>query len=562
MATTRKKQTRAKREEEELENAYRTLSPSRKKSKKNKKSNRAGGIIAISLCLLGIVLFLVAGYFYLENANINGIILKNVTVAGVDVGGMTQAEAIQAVQKATQNTYSQNKMVVTVLDSKIELPTDCVGTFNIRGAVKEAYQFGNSGNQAKREKEQKIAMTTGYAVDLAPYLNLDEKAIRENLAKLGENYNTVLNQSSYEITGEAPNQTLVIKLGTPEYGLNLDDLYDKVLETYSQNKFAVEGFCGMIEPEPIDLKPIAEQYYNPPSNATFHPETKQILEGSDGYGLVLETAQKALDNAKYGTTLEIPFEKIPPEVTAQDLKARLFRDELTFFIAEAKSDPERNVNLKLACKALDGTEIYPGETFSFNDTLGQPTEKRGYRPVSVYEDGKFEKIVGEGISQLASALYHCALVTELEIVERDNHKYSPNFVPPGLDATVRWDKTDFQFCNNGTYPIRIQAKADGGDVTVTLIGTEIRDYRVALEYESIEKSTYGVTYQKMAADNVDGYKDGDYIVEPCDGYKVKTYLCKYDKATDKQISRDFIEQSNYVARDAVICKIEVSEETQ
>lgn len=558
MATSRKKQTRAKREEAELESAYRSLAPKGKYSKKKKKSHRTGGIIAISIFLVAIILFIVAGYFYLQNAELNGIILENVTVAGVDVGGMTQAEAIDAVRLATANTYSKTPMTVTVLDVKIQLPTSCVGKFDIPGAVKAAYKFGNSGSQEKRQQEQKIAMNSGYAVDLTPYLGLDKNAIREHLDKLGENYNTVLSQSTYEITGEYPNQVLVVQLGTPEYGLNLNDLYSSVLKAYSANTFAVEGYCGMIEPEPIDLTPIAEEHYRAPSDATFHPETYEILEGSDGYGLNLETAQKTLESAKYGTKVEIPFETIKPKVTAKALKALLFRDKITSFTAKAESDPDRDTNLRLACLALDDLEIYPGETFSFNETLGEQTAKRGYKAVPNYSGGKVKEILGEGISQVSSALYHCALICELEILERDNHAYYPGFVPLGLDASVSWNAVDFRFRNNSAYPIRIEAKADGGEITVTIVGTDTRDYRVSLEYETISKTQYDKTYQAMPADNKEGYKDGDYIVEPCEGYKVKTYLCKINKETKKQISRDLIEQSNYAARDAVICKIETN----
>ena len=68
---------------------------------------------------------------------------------------------------------------------------------------------------------------------------------------------------------------------------------------------------------------------------------------------------------------------------------------------------------------------------------------------------------------------------------------------------------------------------------------------------------YSVTYQSMAADNPEGFKNGDYIVEPYTGCTVKTYRCKYDKETKELISRDFIEQSVYKKRDGVVCRIGV-----
>ncbi len=558
MANTHKRKSYA-RENEEIEQAYRSLTPSRKKSKKRKKAKRAGCAAVALLTLVAILLFLAAGYLYLQEAEMNGIILENVYVAGVDVGGLTQKDAITAVEQATAHTYTKKSMVVTVLDNQVEIPPEYAGTLNVRGAVRSAYKFGNSGSQEKRKEEQDIALKAGYHVDLVPHLGLNEAAIRNILKEFGKNYNTTLNQSTYEITGEEPNQVLVVNLGTPEYGLNLDALYTQITDAYSHNVFAVTGECGMMNPDPIDLKPIAEKHYKAPVDASFDPDTFEIVAGTDGYGIDLESAENTLQNAKYGTKVEIPFVKIKPEITAESLKTLLYRDTLESYTAEAESDSDRDVNLQLACAAIDGVIIYPDQVFSFNETLGERTKAKGYRPGTSYENGKIVKTIGGGICQVSSALYYCVLSSELEIVYRDNHGYYPSYVPLGMDATVSWDSIDFKFRNNSKYPVKISAIADRGSVTVELIGTEVRDYRVELEYEAVAKTEYGVTYQTMKENNSQGYKNGDYIVEPCYGYKIKTYRCKYDKATGEQQSRDFIEQSNYMARDGVVCRIEGSD---
>ena len=506
----------------------------KKTKKKKKKGGAAGAVIAIILVIL--IIAAVGVYAYGTKLESGKTIYPNVRVAGVDVGGMTQTQAIDAVRQATDTTYTQTPMEVSVLDSKIQIPTSCVGKLNVTGAVRAAYKFGNSGSAEKRKNEQKIAMNEGYAVDLAPYLDIQETAIRKLLSKLGENYNTTLNQSTYEVTGEYPKQKLVVKLGTPEYGLDLNALYQSVLEAYNANKFQVEGRCGMLQPEPINLEEIAKKYYKAPVDASFNTEDYQVVEGVEGYGLDVEKAQKKLDAAKYGTTVEIAFEKIAPEVTAEDLKNLLYRDTLATYTAEAKSDSNRDVNLRLACEAINGKVLLPDEVFSFNDQLSEKTK-------------------GKEISQVSSALYYCTLVAELETITRDAHGYYPGYVPLGLDATVSWGSIDFRFRNTTNYPIRIDAEASDGSVTVTLVGTETRNYRVELEYEVLSESDYDVTYENMSADNKEGYKDGDYIVVPCKGYKVKSYRCKFDNATGEQLIREFIDQTNYQVRDGIVCRI-------
>ena len=554
MAKSSKKTSRARREEDELEQEYRKISKSGKKSKK-KKSNRAGGIIAVTIALIAIVFFVAAGYLYIQNMQMNGIILENVSVAGVDVGGMTQTAAIEVVRQATDRTYTQIPMEVTVLGSKIQIPTSCVGSLNVTGAVRAAYKFGNSGSTEKRQSEQQIAMKDGYAVDLTPYLNIKEDQIRKLLSKLGENFNTTLNQSKYDVTGEYPNQKLVITLGTPEYGLDLNALYSSVLAAYSANRFQVEGQCGMLMPDPINLEEIAEKYYKAPVDASFNPEDYQVIEGVDGYGLNVEKAQKKLDNAKYGTTVEIAFEKISPEVTAEDLKNMLYRDTLATYTSETKSDSARDINLRLACEAINGKVLLPDDVFSYNEQLGEPTKEKGYRLGKSYNENEASKTIGGGICQVSSALYYCTLVAELETLTRDPHGYYPGYVPLGMDAAVSWGSIDFRFRNTTDYPIRIDAEASDGSVTITLVGTETRNYRVELEYEVLSESDYDVTYQNMSADNKDGYKDGDYIVEPRKGYNVKSDRCKFHNTTGEQLIREFIDQSNYKVLDGIVCRI-------
>ena len=556
MANKKTSRSRAKREQDELETAYRKMAGSGRKTKKAAKSNRTAAIIAICFAVVAIVFGVAAGYIYFMNAELDGVILENVTVAGVDVGGMTQAEAIDAVRRATTNTYSKTPMVVKVLESQAEIPTKHVGSLDIRGAVRAAYRFGNSGSQSKRQEQQQIAMESGYTVDLAPYLDLDETAIRDILNKLGSNYNSTLSQSSYEVTGTAPNQTLVVKLGVPEYGLDLDKLYTQVLDAYSRNVFLTQGSCGMIEPDPIDLEAINKQHYIAPVDASFDPKTFEVVEGVDGYGLDIEAAKKKLEAAPFGTTVEIPFTDIKPEITAEKLSTMLYRDVLATYTANYKSNSDRDTNLRLACEAINGTILYPGDVFSYNSALGERTAARGYKLGPSYAGNKTVMTYGGGICQVSSALYYCTLIAELETLVRENHSFAPTYIPLGMDAAVSWGSMDFRFRNSSDYPVRIEASASGGSVTVSLIGTNNKDYYVELEYETISTEDYSVSYKTMNANNSGGYKDGDYITDPYTGYRVKTYRCKYSNETNKLLSRDFIDQSVYKKRDGVICRID------
>ena len=441
------KRKRAQKEEEAIERSFRSMAPAKKSKRKKKKTHKKASVIAIIIASIAVIFAVAAGYVYFDNASMNGIILDNVSVAGVDVGGMTQLQAIEAVEAATADTYSKTPMVITVLDSKAELSPAWCGNLNVRGAVKAAYRFGKTGSESTRKEQQEIAMTTGYAVDITPYLELDTNAIKDALAVLGGDYSTTLTETTYEITGESPNQTLVVKLGVPEYGLNLDELYQQVLDAYNQNIFAVEGKCGMIEPQPIDLQSILDEYYVAPENATLDPKTYEVVDGKEGYGFVLADAEETLKNAQYGTTVEIPFTKLSPEVTAKDLEKMLFRDELATYTASHESDENRDVNLSLACQAINGLVLNPQQVFSYNDALGERTAARGYKPGESYSGNETVLTIGGGICQVSSSLYYCAMVADLEILMRTNHGFATSYMPLGMDATVSWGSLDFRFRN-------------------------------------------------------------------------------------------------------------------
>lgn len=507
-----------------------------------KKKRRSGGYSPFLAALVVlIVIALALGGIYLYYDSQNGTIAEGVTLLGVNIGGMTQAEAIYAVNAAVNETYDARNMVITVLDSEVQIkPAVSKVSINVRAAVKDAFRH-NSPN---------------YQIDIAQYLSVNEKAVRSALNELGDKYSSTLSQTTYEVTGTAPNQVLVVKLGVPEYALDMNQLYDQVLDAYANSTFYVKGECGLINPEALDLQKILNQYYVEPVDAALDYETFEVIEGKDGYGFDLELAQKKLDEANFGDTVEIRFSSIQPQVTTEGLKSSFYRDTLATYTAKYDSEENRDTNLRLACEAINGITLYPGESFSYNKALGERTEARGYKPGPSFAGGKTVETIGGGICQVSSALYYCAMKADMGIGSRENHGYAVSYVPLGMDAAVSWGSLDFTFVNTSTLPIRINASASGGNVTVSIIGTDNRDYYVELMYEVLSTEAYETVYQTYPANNPDGYESGAYIIEPHTGYSVQTYRCKYDKETNNLISQENEAASYYAKSDAVICVIE------
>ncbi len=565
------KKTQAQQEEAELESAYKSVSKPGKFSKKG--GSRKNMIIAISAAVAALVVLLGAGALYINYMLESGLILDNVTVAGVKVGGMTKADAEAAVTAAIGDSYSKNTMDVTVLNTTVKIaPADSQIVLDVEAAVDDAYDFGRKGSQAKRAEQQLTAATVGYAVDLTPHMTLNEEGIRQILAELGEKYSSTLVQTKVEVLGTKPDltaapaeneklQTLTITMGTPEYALDMEVLYKEVMAAYSANQFKAQVECPTIEPEMPDLDKLYKEHCSEPVDAQLNKETFEVDPSTDGYAFDLETAKTALKTVKYGQKLEFPFARVIPEVTTEALESTLFRDSLASYTAAELSNKDRDVNLSLACKAINGKVIYPGEVFSYNQTLGERTPEKGYKPAGSYENGQTVLTYGGGICQVSTALYYCCLISDMEIVSRACHQFPSGYVPLGMDATVSWGSYDFRFRNNTNYPVRIEASSSGGKVYMKLVGTYEKDYTIKMQYEILSSNEYTTSYQMVdPKNNPNNYTDGQELVSGHTGLKVKTYKCKYSKETGALLSRTYEASSTYDRRDAVVVKF-IPEET-
>ena len=131
--------------------------------------------------------------------------------------------------------------------------------------------------------------------------------------------------------------------------------------------------------------------------------------------------------------------------------------------------PERNQNLALAIKAINGKVLNPGEEFSFNQTVGSRTAEKGYKEAIGYdENGEKVPTIGGGVCQISSTLYMAAKSGDFEILERHSHSHEVPYADSQNDVTVSYGGYDFKFKNNRDKPVIIQLSTDNANVFATL----------------------------------------------------------------------------------------------
>ncbi len=464
--------------------------------------------------MVAVAAFAGIGIYAMRYVNYDKI-LPNVYVAGIDVGGMTKEEAKVAIETGLSTTEQQSINVNLPDQTLTFTPAQDTVLIDVDQAVDAAYSYGrNSSNPFAMSRAIKAAQRRRNDIDISKAVQVDTTYIRDLIDTTAAEVSTDMTESVVD-TDEGTH-TITVTIGNPGKKLDTDTLYNLVSTAFAAGNYNDIDFdYTMTYPANVALDRLYEQLTTDPKNAEYNPDTGEVDDAQVGYtpAIALDEANQQLAMASPGDTLTFTFNETTPEITKEQLEAVLFRDTLySFGSVYDASATGRTTNLRLACQAINGTVLQPGETFSFNDVVGERTAEKGYQEGVIYISGSSEPALGGGICQVASTIYYCAMYADLEIVHREPHMFFVTYVPGGLDATVYWGSVDFQFKNSTNYPLRIDAEVSGGKVNIALVGTDENHYTIKIDnertatepYESVVKDGSG-TYQS-------GYTGYTYVI--------------------------------------------------
>ena len=180
-----------------------------------------------------------------------------------------------------------------------------------------------------------------------------------------------------------------------------------------------------------------------------------------------------------GRDLAVRYRTVPPQTTTEDANALGIKEVIGEFTTDGLSGPAAT-NVRVMAGKVNGTILRPGETFSLNARVGARSSSQGYVPAPVNEDGFGPVMVGGGSSQFTTTLYNAAYFAGLADAGRTAHSYYLDRYPVARDAiAIAGDGSavDLRFTDNLASGIAIQTSVSGDSVTVKIWGT--RQYRVA-----------------------------------------------------------------------------------
>ena len=217
-------------------------------------------------------------------------------------------------------------------------------------------------------------------------------------------------------------------------------------------------------------------YYVYKSNSTLYKNSDETAQNTQNTQSNSQTSNNNTNTQEQKDKMNVDNsvieEKNKQENTQQNIENNNANQETqiaTYTTTIYDKDQNRVDNISLANEKLNGTIVKPGETFSFNDTIGPMGEKQGFKEAIGFDtDGNKIKTFGGGLCQISSTLYNCALIANLEIIERHPHSRRVYYVPKDKDATIYYGYLDFKFKNNTNNDIKILSNNDKYNVTIEL----------------------------------------------------------------------------------------------
>lgn len=405
-------------------------------------------------------------------------ILPGVYIDNVDLSGMTETEAREAISQMVETRLETPITLYCPNNNKVEImPSELGISWDNPEVVQEAVKVGKVGNIVERYKFKKDLERENYVI-----------------------------KTTYTLDTEL-----------------LNNLIETDCVAFNQ------------EVEDLAISRVDGEFV--------------ISEGKSGIHIDTEAAKKEVqdfvlnewNNTKNDFTLPVVVEQ--PKGSVDELKK--VKDVLgsytTYYTGSAVG---RATNVENGTRHINGTTLYPGETFSMIETTTPFTEENGYMKGGAYVNGLVVESFGGGICQVSTTLYNAVLLAELEVTQRSNHSMTVSYVPVAADAAIASSAgKDFCFTNNTDYPIYIEGiTTPNKQVTFNIYGVETRPENRKVEYVSEVLETVMPTTENIIQDATlpIGYTK---VQSPYLGYRSQLIKVVYENGLETH--REVVNKSNY-----------------
>jgi vancomycin resistance protein YoaR len=481
-------------------------------------------VLAVAVCLLAVV---VVAIVY---AGSSKTLADGIRIDGVDVGGLSSAEATRTLQQRARSALAQP--VEFVVDGR----TFRVSAANIglsldwAGAVASARSQGDGFGPVRGFKRMKIRLFGGDVTAGASYraaaLNAELARIATKVDRRHREAAVVLHglkpavvpaQTGHVLDRKAAGAAIVAALSSLSRGnrvelpMKVDDprvtgptLASALAQTrtavsapvvltlgptrYRIPRWRIATLLKLPANGATKLRiggPAADAFFSAKQKVVDRPAhdaqfvvggngTIRVRSSTDARVLDVPATVRALLAASVSRT-----DRTAPIAVATQPASRTTKDALAMGISGLYSSyttyfggvPNRIHNVQLVAHLIDGALIAPGKEFSFNGTTGERNAAKGFLDAPVIINGELQNGLGGGVCQVSTTVFNSAYEGGLPITARTNHALYISHYPQGRDATVNYPDTDLKFVNDTDHWLLLRTFVSSSSLTVNLYGT-------------------------------------------------------------------------------------------
>ena len=229
------------------------------------------------------------------------------------------------------------------------------------------------------------------------------------------------------------------------------------------------------------VAPMLPRVETAPVDATFafdeEAQRVDVVPSIPGMTIDVDRLPAVIEDAVLaGTAAEVPLTAgLEAEFTTEMAEAMGPITKVSEFTTYYPCCQSRVTNIHLLADEIDNQIVWPGETFSINETAGKRTTAEGYVRAGAIIDGRVQCCdsivnVGGGTSQFATTFYNAVFFGCYEDVEHQPHSLYFSRYPYGREATLGWPKPDVIFRNDSDAIVYIDTSYTATSVTVAFWG--------------------------------------------------------------------------------------------
>lgn len=512
------------------------------------------------LILAGVLAVVICVYLALCAYAHRDAFWKNTSVGGVDISGLTTAQAAERLNTELPKNWEGKTLALTgPKGERLSIETDGLVEPEDLNADLGRAAYGGHGKDANF-----LGLGVWY---LAQNITREDVAVAPALAYTaqgGQRVEELLTQAAREwnVSGKDTvcrygQDAITLVKGRTDVKVQADHTRNAITQALATGGDEVTVSVATMAPAELDFDSVYNEIFAAASAAYLDKETGEIVPSVTGKSFDVQTARAALDAAEEGEIVRVALDLTVPSPTTEELEAILFRDILGEASTRVTGTADRRMNVGVAADFLNGHIVYPDEEFSFNQICSPYTVDNGYGKATAYVNGLSKDTVAGGICQASSTLYWATLKANLETVERSAHRYEPSYIRGGLDATVYGDYgdeggLDFRFKNTSGQPIKLEAHMDEkNNLHVLIHGTDTTGvHGEPYSANRVVTAPYKTIYE--ARESIpQGTTKKDPERTGYNGVSIETYQKLVD-AEGKVVEEKLLYKTRYFSRNEVI----------